>query len=137
MGWWRSLAHARFRARLAALGDDHLDTLASKHSLLSTYWRRGKFKPEHEAMFKEIAQKRESRLGLQDTSTMEAKINLAVAYKDLRKYDLAERESIELIQASRLALAASRTITANGLAGRCFRLRSRCTASGLVASQTS
>jgi non-specific serine/threonine protein kinase/serine/threonine-protein kinase len=86
------------RLRGELLGDDHPDTLTSKHNLAELYRLQSKY-DQAEALHREALEGRARTLGPDDPSTLQSKNDLAVVYWYQRKYDQAESLLQEVYEA--------------------------------------
>jgi serine/threonine protein kinase/tetratricopeptide (TPR) repeat protein len=90
------------RLRAAQLGDDHADTLTSKHNLAYLFLLQGKY-DRAEQLIKEVLAARTAQLGAGHADTLTSKNHLAYLYNLQREFDRAEQIFKEVL-AARVAL---------------------------------
>jgi serine/threonine protein kinase len=83
--------------RTARLGNEHPDTLTSKHDLADLYREQGKY-DDSEELFHEVIRARQRRLGEDHADTLTSKNSLAVAYWEHGKWSKAKALFLKVLQ---------------------------------------
>ncbi|KAJ7240152.1 P-loop containing nucleoside triphosphate hydrolase protein [Mycena haematopus] len=92
------------------LGDDHLDTLASMHSLAITYGHLGRW-GEAKKLQVVVLEKRRKLLGNDDLGTLVAMNNLAITYDKLGQFEEAKKLKVVVLENDRQLFGDNNLVT--------------------------